>query len=112
MVTSVNDWMKHVEISVGFSEGTTTIGDIAWTQHIYDDFCNGEPSFGATATNAMEALLTVIKQHNPSKYDLALTALQRTIEQERKNGKPLIKLEKMYIRMGGKPISAKIFGQT
>ena len=112
MVTSVNDWMKHVEISVGFCEGTTTIGDIGWTRNIYNDFCNGEPSFGANTTNAMEATLTIIKQHDPSKYNLALTGLRRTIEQERKNGKALIKLEKMYIRMGGRPISLTILDKS
>ena len=101
MINTVEDWIEHVEIAMGFKQGDTTIGTPVWTEKIYKDFCNGEYSFGATGTNVMEAILLVIKKYDPSKYDSALTALKKTIEFERKKGKKLIKLAKMYERMSG-----------
>ena len=101
MPNTLEDWIDHVEISMGFKQGDTYIGDIIWTKRVYDDLCIGEYSFGATSTNVMEAILLVIKKYNPSKYDLALTGLKKIIEFEREKGRPLIKLAKMYERMKG-----------
>lgn len=99
MINTVKDWIEHIEIALGIKKGVTNIGDIDWTRRIYEDFCNGKSSFGATGTNAMEAMLLVIKKYNPSKYKLALTGLKNTIEIGINKGGKLIKLSKMYRRM-------------
>jgi hypothetical protein len=101
MPNTVEDWIEHVEIAMGFKQGDTKIGDPIWTKRIYEDFCDGEYSFGATGTNVVAAILFVIKKYDPSKYDSALIALKKTIELERKKGKKLIKFTKMYERMSG-----------
>jgi len=61
MPNTVEDWIEHIEIAMGFKQGDTKIGGPIWTKKIYKDLCNGENSFGATGTNAMEAILLVIK---------------------------------------------------
>lgn len=98
---TVEDWKEHVEIVMGYKEGETNIGTPSWTKKIFVDFCNGEASFGATCTNGMEAVLLVIKEYIPNKYNLALAGLRKTIENGRAEGKPLVKLGVMYQRMGG-----------
>ena len=105
MPNTVKDWIEHVEIAMGFKQGDTKIGDPIWTKRIYEDFCNGRSSFGATGTNVMEAVLRVIKKYNPNKYKMALNGLKDTIEHEREMGKPLIKLGKMYERMRDDTVS-------
>ena len=104
MINTVEEWKEHVEISLGFKQGVTEIGDTAWTKRIYENFCIGEPSFGATCTNAMEATLMVIKIYEPDKYNFALKGLKRTIENYRNKGKRCIKLGKMYERISGKKL--------
>jgi len=104
MKNTVKDWVEHIEIAMGFKQGDTSIGTISWTRKIYKDFCSGKASFGANGTNAMEAVLVVIKANDSSKYQLALTGLRKTIEQEREKGRPLAKMAKMFERMGGDPI--------
>jgi len=103
---TVEDWKEHVEISMGYKEGKTNIGTPSWTRKIYDDFCNGEASFGATSTKTIEAVLLVIEEHLPNKYNLALAGLRKTIENGRAEGKPLVKLGEMYERMGGSPLDS------
>lgn len=98
---TVEDWKEHVEIVMGYKEGETNIGTPSWTRKIYEDFCNGEASFGATSAKGIEAVLLVIKEYLPNKYNLALTGLRKTIENGRAEGKPLVKLGEMYQRMGG-----------
>ena len=87
-----------------FKQGETEIGDANWTKRIYKNFCKGEPCFGANTTNAMEAILIVIKIHNPDKYNFALTGLKRTIETYRNKGRKLNKLTEMYERISGDKI--------
>ncbi len=108
MPHTVEDWIEHVEIVLGFKQGDTRIGISDWTKRIYEDFCNGEASFGATSTNAMEAVLIVIQTYDSSKYDLALTGLKKTIELERDKGKSLKKLGEMYNRMRGATLPEKV----
>ena len=103
---TVEDWKEHVEIVMGYKEGETNIGTPSWTKKIYDDFCNGEASFGATSAKGIEAVLLVIKEHLPHNYNLALAGLRKTIENERAEGKPLVKLAEMYQRMGGTPLDS------
>lgn len=98
---TVEDWKEHVEIVMGYKEGETNIGTPSWTRKIYEDFCNGEASFGATSAKGIEAVLLVIKEFQPNKYNLALAGLRKTIENGRAEGKPLVKLGEMYQRMGG-----------
>jgi hypothetical protein len=98
---TVEDWKEHVKIAMGYKEGETNIGTPTWTRKIYEDFCNGEASFGATSAKGIEAVLLVIKEYLPNKYDLALAGLRKTIENGRAEGKPLVKLGEMYQRMGG-----------
>jgi hypothetical protein len=105
---TVEDWIEHVEIVMGYKDGETNIGTSSWTKKIYDDFCNGEASFGATSTKGIEALLLVIKEHLPHKYNLALAGLRKTIENGRADGKPLVKLAEMYERMGGTPLTEMV----
>jgi len=104
MSNTVEDWIGHIEIAMDFKQGNTNIGTISWTRKIYQDFCAGKASFGASGTNAMEAVLLVIKANDSSKYKMALIGLQKTIEQERKKGRPLTKMTKMLERMGGESI--------
>lgn len=108
MINTVEDWIEHVKIAMGFKQGDTKIGTPIWTKKAYENFCNGEFSFGVTSTNVMEAILLVIKEYDPSKYDSALAAAKKTIELERKKGKKLIKLAKMYERMRGVRVLEKL----
>jgi len=103
---TVEDWKEHVEIVMGYKEGETNIGTPSWTKKIYVDFCNGEASFGATSAKGIEAVLLVIKEYLPNKYNLALAGLRKTIENGRAEGKPLVKLGEMYQRMGGAPLDS------
>ena len=91
---------------MGYKEGETNIGTPSWTKKIYVDFCNGEASFGATSAKGIEAVLLVIKEYLPNKYNLALAGLRKTIENGRAEGKPLVKLGEMYQRMGGAPLDS------
>jgi hypothetical protein len=102
---TVEDWQDHIEIAMSFKHGVTGIGDSKWTRNIYEDFCKGEVSFGATSTPFVEALLCTIKSHEPSKYQHALNGLRKTIEHGKGQGKPLIKLTTMYEKMGGQPLT-------
>lgn len=103
---TVEDWKEHVEIVMGYKKGETNIGTPSWTRKIYDDFCKGEASFGATSAKGIEAILLVIKEYLPNKYNLALAGLRKTIENGRAEGKPLVKLGEMYQRMGGTPLDS------
>jgi hypothetical protein len=103
---TVEDWKEHVEIVMGYKEGETNIGTPSWTRKIYNDFCNGEASFGATSAKGIEAVLLVIEEYLPNKYNLALAGLRKTIENGRAEGKPLVKLGEMYQRMGGAPLDS------
>lgn len=102
MVNSVEEWKEHTEISLGFKGGETHIGVSEWTKRIYESLCRGEVAFGGTDTNAIEALLLVVKEQDPDKYESALLGLKKTIRYYRERGKPLIRLAEMYERMGGK----------
>ena len=99
MSYTVDQWIDHTEIALGYKAGETAIGDVAWTRRIYADYIRGRASFGATATNATEAKLHVVMKHDPDKYPLALKALEEQIRIGREQGKPLIKLRDMYLRM-------------
>jgi len=89
MINTVENWIEHIEIAMGFKQGDTKIGDPIWAKRIYEDSCKGKSSFGSTGTNVMETILLVIKDRAPSKWDSAKAALEKTIELERKKEKSL-----------------------
>jgi hypothetical protein len=96
---TVEDWQECVEVALGFREGTTPLDDNApFIQNIHNKFCKGEPAYGVSGTNALEAYLRVIKNYNPDKLDLALTGLRKSIEQ---SDKPFYKMRAMLERVSG-----------
>jgi hypothetical protein len=101
---TVDDWKEHFEIVMGYRSGETNIGTPSWSRNIYQDFCNGNESFGATSVNAMEAVLLVVSENDSDKYEAALNGLKKTIEAEKANGRPLVKLGKMYERVSGRSL--------
>jgi len=96
---SVEDWKEAAEIALGFKQGTTSLDDNAdFIRNIYEKFCQGQPAYGVSGTNALEALLQIFKQYNPDKYDNAVLGLKKSIEQ---SDKPFVKMRKMIERVTG-----------
>jgi hypothetical protein len=96
---TVEDWQKCVEVVLDFKQGSTPLDDNApFIKNIYDKFCRGEPAYGVSGVNAMEAYLRVIKKYNPDKFDLALIGLRKSIEQ---SDKPFHKMRALLERASG-----------
>lgn len=93
---TVEDWQECIEIALGFKEGSSPLEDNApFVQNINKHFLKGEPAYGVSGVNAMEAYLRVIKKYHPDKLQLALTGLSKSIEQ---SDKPFHKMRALLKR--------------
>ena len=102
---TVEAWVKHIEIVLGYQTGESHIGTYDWTVTIHDKLCKGETPFGIKGTNAAEAMLQVIKVHTPNNYSSALLAMKNVILVGRINGEKLKKLGLMWERVSGESLN-------
>ena len=101
---SIAEWKECIEIALGFKSGSTPLDQNAnFFRNIYAKFRKGEPAYGVSGANAMEALLQVIEEKNPNHYEPALQGLKASILEQEKY-KPFRKLRRLYERLSGESL--------